>query len=289
MRIVAVASIGMAVANSTALLIHVLAPHHVAGYDQYLTYALIAGQVAIALVGAGLLRLYRSAWISFWPVGLASVGLGAELLRWLRAEHGEMESIPFFVALALGLWFVTSGVCLLLPKSRMFYFNEPDQVWMHKKVFRHQEESASSVSGRPRKPIGVNILACVAIVIAVLIFVFAMSQLADVEAEGETPTPQLSPTVIAATITFSLCVIGASVGLFRTRRWGWYGTMACALVAMVTAGLSLARGMHATPETASPVGHTTFAVGFLWCSAGVLYLLLPKVRRAMLARRRSRR
>jgi hypothetical protein len=46
--------------------------------------------------------------------------------------------------------------------------------------------------------------------------------------------------------------------------------------------------MNAKVEAALPVGNTTFLLCLLWCGAGMLYLLLPKVRRPFFSRRRGR-
>jgi hypothetical protein len=213
---------------------------------------------------------------------------GSDLAHWaFVTKNVEMEAIPFFIATAHGLWFLASGICMLLPKSRMYYFNEPDQVWMHKKVFRKQEDSVTSVSGRPRKPVGITIMGCVANVFAVLVFVYAMSQLAGADGEGEEATEPLSEIWVAALLVFAVAVVVVSVGLFRTKRWSWYGGLACGAVAILGGAALAVRGMH-TAQAGALVGTPMLWMCVLWCGSGVLYLLLPKVRSAFFSRGRRR-
>jgi len=290
MRLVACASIALGTINSILLLMALLMRTlEESAQGVHLTYVMIISQIGMVIVGVGLFRLYRSAWIAFWFVGLGALSLAAEQARWLDAQRDHIESIPFFIGIDLALWFVASGICMLLPSSRKFYFNEPDQIWMHKKVFRKQEEAATSVSGRPRKPVGVTILACVAIFFAALVFVFAMSQLAEPETESVDAPPRLPTGWVATLIGFSIATIAASSGLFRTRLWAWYGTLACAIIAILLAALLLSRQMREGMPASGVLRTPTFLLCVLWCGSGAFYLLLPKVRRPFFSRSRRRR
>jgi hypothetical protein len=287
MRIVSVASIALGAINCILLIIGLLTrtPEQ-AEEGVYLTYALMTTQLGMIAVGVGLLRLYRLAWIAFWFVGLVALVFAAEQTRWLEAQRGELQSVAFFVGVGLTLWFVASAICMVLPSSRKFYFNEPDQIWMHKKVFRAQENAITSVSGRPRKSVGVNILACLAVVFATLVFVYAMAQLAEADPEGFDAPPRLPVGWVATLILFSVATVVASVGLLRTRRWGWYGGVACGMIAILLAALLAARPTMPSVQNRPAVGTGTFLLCVLWCGAGVLFLFLPNVRRPFFSRGR---
>lgn len=289
LRLVAFASVALGSCVSLCIVAHLLTtPSFTAMRELYLTLGMIAGCLLIVCIGLGLFRMNFASWLAFWVVGLATVACVAEQLRWQKLHHEQFDQVYFLSGVALGLWYVTTAVVLLLPSARQFFFNEPDSVWMHKKVFRSHAETSGSVSGRPRTPVGVHMLGYASVTGAALLFVKGMqSVVADPDpTTGEAVASNLET---AGLVLASVLLGVVSVGLFRVRRWAWFGLLIFALGAIGFTGFEMAQPSSAPEETAeesrSPLA--VFLLCVVWGGAAIVYLCLPVVRHAFFSRRRS--
>lgn len=286
MRLVAAACVGLGIVNVIGLVIHYMTvPEAQAGDPFHWMIALGVTQLGIIVVGIALFRFHKAGWIAFWLLGPSSLALVAKMVAWHHTKHGELETIPFFIGIDQVLWFVSAAICLLLPSSRRCYFNISDQLWMHQKVLRHGEASVGGISGQPRKPVGISVLAWLAILMAGWIFVGAMLKLA--EPAGFNPGEPDADTVAGLKVFASVCMVIASTGLMKKKLWGWYAMFACAIAGMLIVGglqrYSLQGGLaaqfHVTIEG--------FTLCLIWCGSAIIYLLLPVTRYAFFSRRRS--
>jgi hypothetical protein len=279
--------VGLGIVNVIGLVIqYMTVPESQAGDPFHWMIALGIAQLGIILVGIALFRFHKAGWFAFWLLGPTSLGLVAKLVEWHYTKHGgDLESIPFLIGIDQAIWFVPSAICLLLPSSRHCYFNITDQLWMHQKVLRHGEASVGDISGRPRKPAGISVLAWLAILMAGWIFFGAMLKLA--EPAGFNPEEPDADTVAGLEVLASVCIVIASTGLMKKKLWGWYAMIGCSIAGMlVVGGLEhygskggLAGQFHVTIEG--------FVLCLIWCGCAIVYLLLPVTRYAFFSRRRS--
>jgi hypothetical protein len=288
MRLVAASCVGLGIVNVIGLVIYgMTVPEAQANEPLQLMIGLGSAQLGIILVGIALFRFHKTGWIAYWLLGPSSLALVAKLVEWHYTKLGEIQSVPFFIGIEQALWFVPSAICLLLPSSRRCYFNIPDQLWMHQKVLRHGEATLGDISGRPRKPAGIAVLAWLAIVVAGWIFFTAMLNLA--EPAGFNPEEPDADTVAGWKVFASVCIVIASTGLMKYKLWGWYAMFGCAIAGMLIAGGlehygtkgGLAAQFHVTIEG--------FVMCLIWCGCAIIYLLLPVTRHAFFSRRRSMR
>lgn len=284
----AFASVALGSCISLCIVAHLLTtPTFTVMRELYLTLGMIAGCLLIVCIGLGLFRMNFASWVAFWLVGLATVACVAEQLRWQKLHNEQSDQVYFLSGVALGLWYITTAVVLLMPSVRQFFFNEPDSVWMHKKVFHTHAETSGSVSGRPRTPVGVHMLGYASVAGAALLFVKGMQSVVagPDPVTGEVTTSNLE---IMALILASVLLGVVSVGLFRVRKWAWFGLFLCALGAIGFTGFELAQPSSAAEATAeesrSPL--TVFLLCVVWGGAAIIYLCLPVVRHAFFSRRR---
>lgn len=252
-----------------------------------LPYGIIAANLVVILVGVGLRGLYRTAWVTFYIIGFVLLPLAAEHCYWLHVHKGGIDPLPLISGIASACWYFPSGICLLLPSIRKYFFNEPDSIRMQKSLMRKHSRQ-SGVSGRPKKPPGLVMVSSVALVIAAGLFLYAMSELAE-ESLPENPDQPASGEVIGLMVAFAVGIAVASAGLCRAKRWGWYGTMAYAILTVVVVAVVLLRQTGSDADATVVIKNPYFLLCLLWCGTAIFYLMLPHVRHACLSRRHSRR
>jgi len=290
LRLVAMTSAGLGGINIILLLVYLLTMQHenVAQLTK-MNDARLAANLGIVLVGVGLYRMSAIAWVSFWFMGLLSLPLAGQQCHQLLVEHGQVDPIPMWVLVGLALWYVPSGICLLLPSSRKYFFDEPGSIRMHKEAVRAVAERASwGVSGRPKLPVGIPILSTIAITIATCLFVYALYEMEPDVDPLNPKEPMPIPTVISL-LCFSVAVVWASVGLYKRKLWGWVATVSFAVLAVLVVGFLLATGKDDSPSPGAAFKHPYFLLSLLWCGTAILYLMRTEVRHAYFSRRRSRR
>lgn len=287
MRLVAATCVGLGIANVIGFVIYYLTlPDPQTAEVLHLVVALVIAQVGIVFVGVALFRFHKAGWFAFWLLGICSLALVGKLIEIHHTQTSELDSIPFVIGIEQALWFIASAVCLVLPSSRHCYFNITDQLWMHQKVLRHGEASMGEVSGRPRKPVGISVLAWLAILAGGLIFVSAMLKLA--EPAGFNPEELQSDTVAAWKVVASVCIVVASTGLMRKKQWGWHAMLWCSILGILIMAWLWHYGSDNETAKEFHVTIQELCMALVWCGSAIFYLLLPVTRHAFFSRRRSR-